>query len=89
MTKYYLPWPDRVGIGAVLLLVVLVGTLVLFAHSPPAQEGESVAVETLKLVLGTFSFGFFFGIPIWLIAKIIDFMLGGPWNRKRQRQYRE
>jgi hypothetical protein len=68
-------WPDKVGIGVACLIVAvaLYGLIVLLNGLPPSAPFDGVGlIKTL----------FFLALPIWLAARLLDFVIGGPAKRK-------
>ena len=80
-----MPWPDKVGIGVASLIVAvaLYGLVVLLNGLPPTAPFEfqdwtrfwTALVKTL----------FFVALPIWLAARLLDFVMGGPAKRKAKK----
>ena len=75
-------WPDKVGIGVACLIVAvaLYGLFVLLNGLPPSapfevQDWTRFGVALIKTL-------FFVALPIWLAARLFDFVIGGPAKRK-------
>lgn len=65
-------WPDRLGVAA-FVLGALVGAYLVGVNAPPHAW-----IKALYL-------GAFIGAPLWVIARVIDFVFGGPQRRRATR----
>jgi hypothetical protein len=79
-------WPDKVGIGVACLIVAvaLYGLFVLLNGLPPSapfevQDWTRFGVALVKTL-------FFVALPIWLAARLFDFVIGGPVKRKARQK---
>ena len=75
-------WPDKVGIGVACLIVAvaLYGLFVLLNRLPPSAPFE--LQDWTRYGVGLVKTEFFVALPIWLAARIFDFVIGGPARRK-------
>lgn len=73
MEEQPLPFCDRLGVGAALFGLVLG----LFLQATPHID---VHLDT------TIGWVLLCGLPVWIPARIIDFVSGGPFSRRAQRK---
>ena len=74
-----LPWPDRVGLAAAGVVTLAIVYLAAFSE-PGAKLAD----------LPGFAFAWVYFVmvcagPVWAVARLIDFIIGGP-NRRRKSQ---
>jgi len=74
--------PDKVGIGVACLIVAVAfyGLVVLLNGLPPSAPFE--AQDWTRFGIGLIKTLFFVALPIWLAARLLDFVIGGPAKRK-------
>jgi hypothetical protein len=75
-------WPDKVGIG-VACLIVAVALYVLFVllnGLPPDVPFE--LQDWTRFGVGALNTLLFVALPMWLAARLFDFVIGGPAKRK-------
>ncbi|MGD9727056.1 MAG: hypothetical protein AB7F35_28295 [Acetobacteraceae bacterium] len=76
MNALRLYWPDWAGIIAALLVALVIGLVFLALQpTPDIQPGR----EMLRALLITETL---FALPLWLVLRVIDFMLDGPTRRR-------
>ena len=75
-------WPDKVGIGVacVIVAVALYVLFVLLNGLPPSVPFE--VQDWTRYVFGVIRTEFFVALPIWIAARLFDFVIGGPAKRK-------
>jgi hypothetical protein len=75
-------WPDKVGIGVACLIVAvfLYGLFVLINGLPPSAPFETQ--DWIWFGVGLIKTLLFVALPIWLAARLFDFVIGGPAKRK-------
>jgi hypothetical protein len=80
MNKRELVWPDRLGIGIAFLGGLF--TIVYLAFLEWSSDG---GWADLRLSLIAF-FGVeaLLALPVWLVARTLDFVIGGPQNGERR-----
>jgi hypothetical protein len=71
-------WPDKVGIGVACLIVAvaLYGLFVLLNGLPPEAPFE--VQDWTRFGVGLIKIELFVALPIWLAARLLDFVIGGP-----------
>jgi hypothetical protein len=76
-------WPDEVDIGIACLIVAvaLYGLFVLLNGLPPSAPFE--VPDWTRFGVGLIRILFFVALPIWLAARLFDFVIGGPTKRKQ------
>lgn len=76
-------WPDKVGLGFACLVVAfaLLGLFLVTINTPPGtvtvQDLTHMGVWIIKAEV-------FVALPVWLAARLFDFVIGGPARRKGQ-----
>ena len=75
-------WPDKVGIGVACLIVAvaLYGLFVLLNGLPSDVPFEFQ--DWTRFGVGLIKTELFVALPIWLAARLFDFVIGGPAKRK-------
>ncbi len=75
-------WPDKVGIGVACLIVAvsLYGLVVLLDGLPPSAPFEFQ--DWTRFGVGLIKILSFVALPIWLAARLLDFVIDGPAKRK-------
>jgi hypothetical protein len=75
-------WPDKVGVGiaCVIVAIALYGLIVLLNGLPPSAPFEFQ--DWTRFGVGLIKTLFFLALPIWLAARLLDFVIGGPAKRK-------
>ena len=85
---YYLPfaWPDKLGICVAWLIVAFAIYLfiILFNGLPPTADRFG-ANDWNYLITGVIKNEMFVAAPIWVAARLVDFLIGGPAKRKLKR----
>ena len=74
-------WPDRFGLGALWLVALACAALNVMgwsASDPPMVHVDQFAGSLTALSL-------VFALPAWIVARILDFVLGGPQRRRAAR----
>jgi uncharacterized membrane protein len=75
-------WPDKVGIGVACLIVAFtLWTLFLLVTRLPPEAAVTVYGLT-RMGAWTIKALLIVALPIWLAARLVDFVLGGPAKRK-------
>ena len=85
---YYLPfaWPDKLGICVAWLIVAFAIYLlaILFNGLPPTADRFG-ANDWNYLITGVIKNELFVAAPVWVAARLVDFLIGGPAKRKLKR----
>lgn len=68
-------WADRIGLGLWAIWMVL-GAVVVSQGLINGANLQASAIATVFFMPATLA------IPVWLILRIVDFMLGGPGRRR-------
>jgi len=74
-------WPDRLGIGVALLLPI---GLALWTIEVSSEAGPQISRSGLWFASMFYMLPFaevVIALPVWLIARILDFVAGGPQRR--------
>lgn len=75
-----MPWPDRLGVGvAALVGVGLIGLISWISVGQTASEILKIWLELPGDLLKILAFT---ALPVWIVARVIDFILGGPQRRR-------
>jgi hypothetical protein len=79
-------WPDKVGIGVACLIVAvaLYALFVLLNGLPPSVPFE--VQDWTRFGVGVVKTLFFVALPIWLAARLFDFVIGGTAKRKAKQK---
>ncbi len=83
-------WPDRIGLAFSILMLTGSLLLVIVGHEPLPQEPypqwvPHLATEMTNDAWIVLAWQLYFVLPIWLFARLIDFVLGGPKHRYEAR----
>lgn len=82
-----LPWPDRLGLGLAALVGLFWTAIFLWAILAGALAAtETMSCWFLKVSKMLFFYEIATALPIWLISRVADFVIGGPARRRRLSQ---
>jgi uncharacterized membrane protein len=74
-------WPERLGLGVAVLVLLVTAFLGNAVWDRPYASGAY-----LNMMGGVlFGLELFFAFPAWVLARVIDFIIGGPQRRKASR----
>jgi hypothetical protein len=81
----WMAWPEKVGLGCACLILAF-GVWTYFAVTSKVPSGAFTDRDLVRLVIGVIKTEFFVALPIWLVARLVDFVIGGPARRKAKAQ---
>lgn len=67
-------WADRAGVGLLLVAMVFFGFLWAVGDGPGASLDN--------FAWASWKFGSYIAFPVWLVLRVIDFVIGGPTRRR-------
>lgn len=75
-------WPDRLGIGVALLMVIGMALWTSWVCAGAPLDVPRSDIWHLSMVYLLPAAELLGALPIWLVARILDFILGGHQRRR-------